>query len=43
LGTKIVKDVMDAHHGQITVESEIGKGTTFQVRFPIEQPGAAAR
>src|SRR5437867_5725990 len=43
LGTKIVKDVMEAHNGQITVESEIGKGTTFQIRLPIEQPGAAAR
>jgi signal transduction histidine kinase len=43
LGTKIVKDVMDAHHGQITVESEVGKGTTFHIRLPIDQPGAAAR
>ena len=42
LGTKIVKDVMEAHHGQITVESEVGKGTTFQIRLPIDQPGAAA-
>src|SRR6266571_1957567 len=43
LGTKIVKDVMEAHHGQITVESEVGKGTTFQIRLPIDQPGAAAQ
>src|SRR5213594_5182832 len=42
LGTKIVKDVMEAHHGRITVESEVGKGTTFQIRLPIDQPGAAA-
>jgi len=43
LGTKIVKDVVDAHRGQITVESEVGVGTTFHLRLPIEQPGAAAR
>lgn len=35
LGTKIVKDVIDAHHGKITVESEIGKGTIFNINLPI--------
>jgi signal transduction histidine kinase len=35
LGTKIVKDVVDAHGGQITVESEEGVGTIFHLRFPI--------
>jgi signal transduction histidine kinase len=35
LGTKIVKDVVDAHHGNITVESEIGKGTVFNINLPI--------
>lgn len=43
LGTKIVKDVVDTHHGTITVESEVGVGTTFHIRLPIEQPGAAAK
>src|SRR2546422_5539546 len=43
LGTKIIKDVMDAHRGQITVESEVGQGTTFHVHLPVEQPGAVAR
>ena len=36
LGTKIIKDVMDAHRGQITVESEVGKGTTFHIRLPLD-------
>ncbi len=36
LGTKIVKDVVDAHGGLITVESEEGIGTTFHLRFPFE-------
>jgi len=35
LGTKIVKDVVDAHRGQITVESELGVGTTFHVSLPL--------
>jgi len=35
LGTKIVKDVVDAHRGTITVESEQGKGTIFTMELPI--------
>ncbi len=35
LGTKIVKDVIDAHHGTISVESEVGKGTSFRINLPI--------
>ena len=41
LGTKIVKDVVDAHKGKIWVESEPGVGTTFHLRFPLD-PGTAA-
>jgi len=37
LGTKIVKDVVDAHSGTISVDSEEGKGTTFIIRLPINQ------
>ena len=36
LGTKIVKDVVDAHGGSITVESEEGIGTTFHLHLPLE-------
>ena len=36
LGTKIVKDVVDAHKGKIWVESEPGVGTTFHLRFPLD-------
>ena len=35
LGTKIVKDVVEAHGGQITVDSEEGIGTTFHMTLPI--------
>ena len=36
LGTKIVKDVVDAHNGKIWVESAPGEGTTFHLRFPLD-------
>ena len=41
LGTKIVKDIVEAHSGVISVESKINGGTTFHIRFPIERPRAS--
>ena len=37
LGTKIVKDVIDAHKGHINVESKVGEGTTFHLILPLQQ------
>lgn len=34
LGLSIVKSVVDVHEGEITVDSSIGKGTTFTLCFP---------
>ncbi len=34
LGLAIVKDIVDTHHGQITVDSREGQGTTFAVSLP---------
>ncbi len=37
LGTRIVKNVIDAHGGTISVQSELGKGTTVTFRIPIKR------
>jgi len=42
LGTKLVKDVIDAHGGHITVDSQEGIGTVFHIRLPLE-PSPPAR
>ncbi len=43
LGTKIVKDVINAHGGGITVESELGVGTAFHITLPVEGPPTHSR
>ena len=37
LGLSYVKNVVDAHHGKIRVESTVGKGTTFILEFPLKK------
>lgn len=39
LGTRIVKDVIDAHGGHIAVRSREGVGTTFTIRLPLRPSG----
>lgn len=34
LGLALAKEVMEAHHGRIRVESAVGAGTTFTLKFP---------
>ena len=35
LGLSIIYDIVKKHDGDITVESEVGKGTTFTVTMPV--------
>jgi two-component system NtrC family sensor kinase len=35
LGLSISHGIIEEHHGYITVESEVGVGTTFQVHLPV--------
>lgn len=35
LGLTLVKQIVDAHHGNVSVESESGQGSTFSVRLPL--------
>ena len=37
IGLNIVKNIVDQHHGTITIDSEVGKGSTFTVVLPVSQ------
>jgi len=36
LGLAVCKAIIDRHEGNIEVNSEIGKGTTFTIRLPLK-------
>jgi len=36
LGLTLVREIMESHGGQVTVQSELGRGSTFTLRLPIE-------
>jgi two-component system sensor histidine kinase BaeS len=42
LGLAIVKELTDRMGGSVSVDSEIGRGTTFLVRLPVEDAAAVA-
>ena len=45
LGLAIVKSIVEQHHGRVSVESRLGKGSKFTIAIPmrIKQPQVASR
>ena len=41
LGLAIVRHIVEAHHGQVTVESRPDEGSTFSIHLPVETPEPA--
>ncbi len=39
LGLSIAKKIISDHHGEISVKSEVNKGSTFRIRIPLGQKG----
>jgi signal transduction histidine kinase len=48
LGLSMCRDIIEAHHGRIRVDSSVGKGTAFTLKLPVavkavaKQPATAA-
>lgn len=43
LGLAITQEIMKKHNGKVTVESEVGKGSSFKLYFPIMQPTSISK
>jgi len=39
LGLSVSYGIIQKHHGDIIVESEVGKGTRFTIKLPVEKKG----
>ncbi|MBN2291569.1 MAG: sensor histidine kinase [Pirellulales bacterium] len=38
LGLSMCRDIIEAHHGRIRVDSSVGKGTAFTIKLPAAKP-----
>ena len=43
LGLAMCRDIIEAHHGRIRVDSTPGRGTAFTLKLPTKRPAPAAR
>jgi len=43
LGLSLCRDIIEAHHGRIRVDSTVGKGTAFTLKLPTAKKAAPAR
>ncbi|MGB7412828.1 MAG: HAMP domain-containing sensor histidine kinase [Thermosynechococcaceae cyanobacterium] len=37
LGLNLVRQIVEAHQGKVTVESELGHGSTFTIYLPLNR------
>jgi signal transduction histidine kinase len=42
LGLSACKEIIEAHHGRIRVESTVGKGTAFTIKLPVATSGRSS-
>ena len=42
IGLSLVQRLVELHHGQITLVSEVGKGSTFSIYSPQDKSGYTA-
>jgi two-component system, NtrC family, sensor kinase len=43
LGLAMCRDIIEAHHGRIRVDSTPGRGTAFTLKLPAKGPAPVAR
>ena len=42
IGLALTQRIIDLHHGRVSVESTLGKGTTFRIALPTRRPAVPA-